>query len=222
MEGSDQKQTNTSDKENWMLSAQLWSQAGDPNKQQSSILPKSEADHNTFNNVGNCPKLGLDNKQRNGGAFLPFTKERSLIPNNSSIMALPDLALVSNEREMEEKKCTDSENGMSDNSNKISNVMVGKAVDSQSPTNTTTTPATPTSSQTHRKARRCWSPDLHRRFVNALQMLGGSQGTYKYLFIYLLIHLLPWVTIRDNKNPIFIKPLTIYILIKPTHLICIL
>ncbi|GFY98312.1 homeodomain-like superfamily protein [Actinidia rufa] len=29
--------------------------------------------------------------------------------------------------------------------------------------------------QSHRKARRCWSPDLHRRFVNALQMLGGSQ-----------------------------------------------
>ncbi|EPS59369.1 hypothetical protein M569_15439, partial [Genlisea aurea] len=31
----------------------------------------------------------------------------------------------------------------------------------------------PGSSQ--RKARRCWSPDLHRRFVNALHMLGGSQ-----------------------------------------------
>ncbi|KAI3456369.1 hypothetical protein Pfo_013032 [Paulownia fortunei] len=27
----------------------------------------------------------------------------------------------------------------------------------------------------HRKARRCWSPDLHRRFVNALHMLGGTQ-----------------------------------------------
>ncbi|EFJ37607.1 hypothetical protein SELMODRAFT_402040 [Selaginella moellendorffii] len=26
-----------------------------------------------------------------------------------------------------------------------------------------------------RKARRCWSPELHRRFVNALQQLGGSQ-----------------------------------------------
>ena len=28
----------------------------------------------------------------------------------------------------------------------------------------------------HRKARRCWTPDLHRRFVNALHALGGSQG----------------------------------------------
>ncbi|PIN18882.1 hypothetical protein CDL12_08445 [Handroanthus impetiginosus] len=33
---------------------------------------------------------------------------------------------------------------------------------------------TANSTQIHRKARRCWSPDLHRRFVNALQMLGGS------------------------------------------------
>ncbi|KAJ6385792.1 hypothetical protein OIU77_028879 [Salix suchowensis] len=30
--------------------------------------------------------------------------------------------------------------------------------------------------QTARKQRRCWSPELHRRFVNALQQLGGSQA----------------------------------------------
>lgn len=30
--------------------------------------------------------------------------------------------------------------------------------------------------QPARKQRRCWSPELHRRFVNALQQLGGSQG----------------------------------------------
>lgn len=27
----------------------------------------------------------------------------------------------------------------------------------------------------HRKERRCWSPELHKRFLNALQDLGGSQ-----------------------------------------------
>ncbi|KAJ8493566.1 hypothetical protein OPV22_015287 [Ensete ventricosum] len=31
-------------------------------------------------------------------------------------------------------------------------------------------------SQSHRKTRRCWSPDLHRRFLNALQQLGGSHA----------------------------------------------
>lgn len=30
--------------------------------------------------------------------------------------------------------------------------------------------------QSSRKQRRCWSTELHRRFVNALQQLGGSQG----------------------------------------------
>lgn len=32
------------------------------------------------------------------------------------------------------------------------------------------------SSQTSRKQRRCWSPELHRRFVAALEELGGAQG----------------------------------------------
>ncbi|KAF5736107.1 hypothetical protein HS088_TW14G00241 [Tripterygium wilfordii] len=30
--------------------------------------------------------------------------------------------------------------------------------------------------QTQRKQRRCWSQELHRRFVDALQQLGGTQG----------------------------------------------
>nr|GMC65285.1 myb family transcription factor EFM [Ipomoea batatas] len=40
---------------------------------------------------------------------------------------------------------------------------------------TTSATAAGAATQPQRKARRCWSPDLHRRFVNALQMLGGSQ-----------------------------------------------
>ncbi|GER50422.1 homeodomain-like superfamily protein [Striga asiatica] len=30
--------------------------------------------------------------------------------------------------------------------------------------------------QSSRKQRRCWSPDLHRQFINALQQLGGAQA----------------------------------------------
>lgn len=40
--------------------------------------------------------------------------------------------------------------------------------------------------QTARKQRRCWSPELHRRFVNALQKLGGSQGKKLIYFFSLL------------------------------------
>ncbi|XP_038702692.1 transcription factor HHO5-like isoform X2 [Tripterygium wilfordii] len=35
--------------------------------------------------------------------------------------------------------------------------------------------------ETRRKQRRCWSPELHRRFVDALQQLGGSQATPKQI-----------------------------------------
>lgn len=30
--------------------------------------------------------------------------------------------------------------------------------------------------QSNRKQRRCWSPGLHRKFLNALEQLGGSHG----------------------------------------------
>jgi len=40
--------------------------------------------------------------------------------------------------------------------------------------------------QQQRKARRCWSPELHRRFVAALQRLGGAQGEDEDLAVRLL------------------------------------
>lgn len=40
--------------------------------------------------------------------------------------------------------------------------------------------------QNPRKQRRCWSPDLHRRFVDALQQLGGPQGRLELAFINII------------------------------------
>ena len=48
--------------------------------------------------------------------------------------------------------------------------------------------------QTARKQRRCWSPELHRRFVSALQKLGGSQG--KKLIFGLLLFIQSWYEIE--------------------------
>ncbi|KAI9117662.1 hypothetical protein K1719_011828 [Acacia pycnantha] len=188
---SSEKAPNIADnKANWMTSAQLWSsQANEGTKPQSTIItsPTKEAEIG----FSVSPKLALlDNKQRNGGgAFLPFSKERnsssSCQSNNSTLRVIPELALASVEKEiMEDKKCTEPENNAvscpkRENSGKASgsgNCTVvtdqGKGAPSvvSDPQTTTTT-----TNQTHRKARRCWSPDLHRRFVNALQMLGGSQ-----------------------------------------------
>lgn len=189
-ETSEKASTNISDnKANWMTSAQLWSQANNEGtKPQSTIIKSSsssptnrEADIGFLSSVS--PKLALDNKHKiNGGAFLPFSKERNPSScqrnSNSTIRVIPELALASVENEMEDhhKKCTEPENSGKPSSGIVvsdqGKVPPSSVSSDQQPTNTTNN----TTNQTHRKARRCWSPDLHRRFVNALQMLGGSQG----------------------------------------------
>lgn len=174
-----EKAATMSDKANWMTSAQLWSQASDGTKQQSPINTSPRKTEIGFCTVGTNLVLN-NNKQRNGGAFLPFSKDQnsSLSP---ALQALPDLALASINKEMGEKKCLEVDNGITcssrENPGKVGQVQAGSSVPadpSQTPAATNATGATTT--QTHRKARRCWSPDLHRRFVHALQMLGGSQG----------------------------------------------
>ncbi|XP_073000254.1 myb family transcription factor EFM-like isoform X2 [Typha latifolia] len=129
-----------SEKASWMVSAQLalWSQT-----------PKD------------CePKLALDSKQRNGGAFLPFSKEKNQCAASTASGGLPELALASSEKDSREKSNIES-------GSKGGEVGGGKGGGSKSEGQA--------ANQTQRKARRCWSPDLHRRFVDALQMLGGSQ-----------------------------------------------
>lgn len=40
--------------------------------------------------------------------------------------------------------------------------------------------------QNPRKQRRCWSPELHRRFVDALHQLGGAQGSRLCTFGFII------------------------------------
>lgn len=177
---STEKTSNISDKANWMTSAQLWSQASEGTKPQSTITsPKNGADMG----FSVSPNPALDNKHRNGGTFLPFSKERN---SCQGLRDLPEVALASSEKEMEKKceleseKCSKRENSGKGSGSCEGVVDQGKsasvASEAQTTNTTNTTTTNNTTGQTHRKARRCWSPDLHRRFVNALQMLGGSQG----------------------------------------------
>ncbi|XP_076934084.1 myb family transcription factor EFM-like [Bidens hawaiensis] len=147
-------------KANWMTSIQLWSQAGNTTNAGTGInntnhvKPMQPESENNFNT-----------KHRDGGAFTPFTKDRNSSCSTPEIV-LPELALSSGEKDVdhEENKSFVRENSS----------IKGDLTNSNQTTAVVTTGAA-MSSQTHRKTRRCWSPDLHRRFVNALQMLGGSQ-----------------------------------------------
>ncbi|KAK4265141.1 hypothetical protein QN277_026230 [Acacia crassicarpa] len=191
-ESSDKSSSNDNncDKANWMISAQLWSQASEETKPQYSKIAslnnnKEADDHQIVGFDLNPNKL---HRNINGGAFLPFTnnKERNSLSSSTPLQALPELALASaDEKQAEEDKKLYSETtensgkgGRSNNNNNGGDQGKGVTVVSSCEAKTTGKTAALTSTgttQSHRKARRCWSPDLHRRFVNALQMLGGSQ-----------------------------------------------
>lgn len=152
--------SNISAKTNWMTTAQLWSEANDGSKCNGAKMSSSDETEHGFTIT---PKLSLDNKERNGGAFLPFSRERNISVNP------PELALATVHKEIEDKKCLGPDNGILNSGREnCSKGEKGKGTAGAAESQTTTQP--------QRKARRCWSPDLHRRFVNALQMLGGSHG----------------------------------------------
>ncbi|CAN1764985.1 Myb family transcription factor EFM [Linum perenne] len=147
-------------KANWMTTAQLWSQETKPTQQgqlpnSSSLIPRKHELETKHSN--NC----------SGGGFLPFSKERNY--SNCTTLGLAASSVDNFYNQEEEKKCSDHQplinvNGAADIS--INNGSGSAVVAGGNNTSTSTS---------QRKARRCWSPDLHRRFVNALQMLGGSQ-----------------------------------------------
>nr|CAD1843020.1 unnamed protein product [Ananas comosus var. bracteatus] len=161
----------SSEKASWMISAQLWSNPAESKPQQA---PKGGGDVS--------PKLGLlDAKQRNGGggAFLPFSKEKANGGGGVTPRGLPELALASADKGEEEKKggVAVMENGGFGGRRENGGKGVGteQAKGGNVAEGAAAAAAVVPPPQTHRKARRCWSPDLHRRFVNALQILGGSQ-----------------------------------------------
>ncbi|XP_015895662.3 transcription factor HHO3 [Ziziphus jujuba] len=116
-------------KSDWLRSVQLWNPTPDPPHKEE--LPR---------------KASVVEVKRNGGAFQPFQREKSVAKANGS---------------------------------------VGKATPSAPETSATPEPAAGGGSggntkkedkDGQRKQRRNWSPELHRRFLNALQQLGGSHA----------------------------------------------
>ncbi|CAO2209675.1 unnamed protein product [Urochloa humidicola] len=154
-------------KASWMESAQLWNGPGAAadTAAKGPQTPKESSEHPLpIDTLG-----GALDAQRNGGggAFLPFAKDKA------AVAALPELALAPAEKdaaaEADRKPYLDAAGanggGLGGARGGVQNGVKpasSNAPDGQAP-------------PTHRKARRCWSPELHRRFVNALQILGGAQ-----------------------------------------------
>ncbi|CAN6727647.1 unnamed protein product [Malus baccata var. baccata] len=117
-------------KSDWLRSVQLWNTTPDaPLKEE---LPR---------------KALVMEVNRNGGAFQPFQKEKSIGKTNVPVAKLPSSAAATS-------STTDTVSGGSgENNKKEEKDELGR-----------------------RKQRRNWSPELHRRFLNALQQLGGSHA----------------------------------------------
>ncbi|THU74160.1 hypothetical protein C4D60_Mb04t30410 [Musa balbisiana] len=176
-DGGIKEETEYKDKRNWMSSAKLWSDNCSQNNNDSKKHDKikfKEVERRIFMKDGDYHRRqGKENffsecKSRNGGgAFEPF---RGLPPFADSCKreeekpaaVFPDQSLQSPAiRNHRVSGCASRAVG---NVPEMTPATVGAHVSLQS-----------LQQQPPRKARRCWSQELHRRFMLAIQQLGGVQ-----------------------------------------------
>ena len=194
----------SSDKRSWMSCAQLWScnRSSDNNNKKSvlefqqvnlELVWKKNYDllgiyrmgilnfvswwqrNEEDNNSGSENPIRPCSYGNRAGAFVPF-KVSSGFPakGDKEVVPVAGLSLMTPMVEVDpnnsNSKCGNSgETGSGSVSTLLTDSMRLQCKSQQQPPQ-----------QGIRKQRRCWSPELHRRFVNALQQLGGSQGQYKF------------------------------------------
>ncbi|KAM7470693.1 hypothetical protein LguiA_008876 [Lonicera macranthoides] len=161
------KEMDCRDKRNWLSSVQLWNSAACPTtdsshhrKQNSRVEIKKSAEKEK--------RRVMDDKK----GFMPFKGYSSFHvgeANKEDKEGLPTEGLSLLTPRIKNSKEELGYRGLSYKTS-CSRAISSSSIDDRPNLRTGTQ-----SSQTSRKQRRCWSPELHRRFVNALQQLGGSQ-----------------------------------------------
>ncbi|XP_061367128.1 transcription factor HHO5-like [Gastrolobium bilobum] len=172
IEENNNKDNECRDKKNWMSSVQLWNNTTTNNvsdKKQQHHKSETKINEEEGQSVAEDPFQSCSN--RNGGrAFMPFSTYPSVPTTTVALTATK-----------EEKEGTVL--------NRLSLLTPGvKSLRGSRTSSNRVVPSSPPpilhtslragslqQQQNSRKQRRCWSPELHRRFVNALQKLGGSQ-----------------------------------------------
>ncbi|KAG8473618.1 hypothetical protein CXB51_036002 [Gossypium anomalum] len=157
---------NNKDKKNWMSSVQLWNIDDDYCSSDHKLDTKR-------NDEDPC-------KSRGGGGrgFMPFKanlgfavrkEEKQETPVHGLTLSTPGIKNLK-----EESSSTGSRSSCS-RAVPFSATNARSSFRSAPPVGLSNHLLQHQQQQTGRKQRRCWSPELHRRFVNALQQLGGSQ-----------------------------------------------
>lgn len=146
-------------KKNWLSSTQLWSTNDNNSKPNSTnkITKKraEEEDDDLYQPFRNPARSFIPFKGCYG-----FTETREELPSHGLSLITPG----TNNSVLLTKTADNTKLVPSSAPNSQPNIRNGAPQQGQPP-----------HQQTSRKQRRCWSTELHRRFVNALQQLGGSQ-----------------------------------------------
>ncbi|CAD5176906.1 unnamed protein product [Musa acuminata subsp. malaccensis] len=164
------------EKRNWMSSAQLWSDNSnrsnyEENENEKEVLGERGEE---LSRPRKKESLHLESKSLSGGsAFVPFKAPPALSASTKKqekpSITLPDLLL----------QASAIDNGNLTPAAVAEGRLVGDPVSEgigRAPALATANDRTSsqTQQQQPRKVRRCWSPDLHRRFLVALRLLGGA------------------------------------------------
>ncbi|OAY33828.1 transcription factor HHO5 isoform X2 [Manihot esculenta] len=156
-----------SDKKNWMSSVQLWNTNNinsDSKQHDSKSETKQRSEEDDDQSTCENP-VQLCNYKSKGGAFMPF-KALSVFEGTERkeekevVSRVTDLSLMTPVSQL------GSCNLISKCNANIQTKMHNKPQQLQQHQQ---------EHPSYKKQRRCWSPELHRRFVDALQQLGGSQ-----------------------------------------------
>ncbi|RWV98766.1 hypothetical protein GW17_00038369 [Ensete ventricosum] len=175
-EGGAKLEAHCKDKKNWMSSAQLWRDYSSDDIWNDD--DQSVADERDGGPDGQEDKENLCVESRSGAdTSVPFKGMAALVMSSKQEVTptaiLSDLSL----RSPADKSVSFPFSGVAGNhpgSGSVSKC-VGRAPPSTAGAHLSL------QLQQQRKARRCWSPELHRRFVLALQQLGGAQGQIGFL-----------------------------------------
>ncbi|XP_023769638.1 transcription factor HHO5 [Lactuca sativa] len=154
-------ETDNGDKKNWLSSTLLWNtNDNNPDTKQNNI-PKQNPVQQVIQKRVDEEQDGITETPYNGNSRREFIPFKGYITRNEDKeeLPIPGLSLIT-----PGIKNPMRGNGFVTKTNAIqSNVKIG------------TPQPQPPQQQTSRKQRRCWSTELHRRFLNALQLLGGSK-----------------------------------------------
>ncbi|KAK8517560.1 hypothetical protein V6N13_127729 [Hibiscus sabdariffa] len=171
--GNETMENDGGDMKNWMSSVQLWNSEFnnvDPNKKPNTVPELKLRSEEQGEDLSKNP-IGLCNKKSKGGAFVPFKEHVDKKISGLSLMT-PTSELAS---------CILKNTGGCGIGSGFSLYTQQNQIKFQTKSHIRHEEQQQQQQQhlqqqqNSRKQRRCWSPELHRRFVEALHQLGGSQ-----------------------------------------------